>query len=161
MWDWFYRFPAIVPTTETKEQEESRVMQEMETKEEVKYAKPIETIQVPKEEEEVVEVAKNDEFDIDKLARCVAKAETANFTRGYGLTHNNWQGIKHWNTAPCPWVPKLAMCKFESQEASNEAFKKIRSTWYKWIPTYSKADKWTGWDRTQNWMNIVLQCYNN
>lgn len=86
-------------------------------------------------------------------------AETHNCKKGYWKTHNNCFWIKHWNTAPCPWVPKLAMCKYETPEQSYEAFKKIWSKWYKWVPNYAKAKRWTWNDRPQTWLNHVLHYY--
>lgn len=99
-------------------------------------------------------------FDIYKLARAVAMHETANFTLWYGKTHNNWQGIKHGNTVPCPWVAKMAMCKFSSQQESHEAFVKIWSTWYGEMPTYEMAVRWSGDDRASEWLSNVTYFYN-
>ena len=100
-------------------------------------------------------------LDLDKLAYAVSMAETSWFTKWYWVTHNNGQWIKHWNTVPCPWVPKLKMCKFNSQEESNEAFKKIWGTHYKRFPDIRLAEIWTGKDRAETWLNAVKQYYYN
>lgn len=121
----------------------------------------------PKEKEAIKEeIKKLDDIinnkwgvDLDRLAKAVAIAETTNCTKGYGVTHNNCFWIKHWNTVPCPWVPKWAMCKFKTKEESFEAFKTIWGRWYKTYPTYEQAHRWTGWDRVYNWLNIVKANY--
>lgn len=99
-------------------------------------------------------IVKND-FDIDRLAYAVAMAETWNCKYWYGKTHNNCFWIKHWNTAPCPWVPKGKMCKFKSKEASYEAFKKIWEKWYKKYPDRQLASRWTWADRVDTWLEHV------
>lgn len=99
-------------------------------------------------------------FNIKKLAYAVSMAETSGFTKWYWVTHNNWYWIKHWNTAPCPGVPKLVMCKFDTKQQSTEAFIKIWSKWYWRFPDYNMAYKWTWWDRTMNWLNTVTYYYN-
>jgi len=101
------------------------------------------------------------EFNIDRLSYAVSMAETSWYSKWYGVTHNNWHGIKHWNTAPCPWVPKLYMCKFNNRGESHEAFKLIWQKWYGEFPTYAMADRWTGWDNTSDWLRIVNFYYMN
>jgi hypothetical protein len=86
-------------------------------------------------------------------------AETHNCTKGYWKTHNNCFWIKHWNTVPCPGVPKLAMCKFNTHEESYEAFKIIWTTHYKKFPTIKMAEVWTWKDRSEIWLNAVKQYY--
>ena len=120
----------------------------------------------PKAIEEQVRVAeevfiKSEGFDIDKLARAIARHETWNCTLWYWATHNNCFWIKHWNTAPCPWVPKLAMCKYSTPEESYEAFKIIWNKWYIWMPTLAMAERWTWKDRAQAWLNNVTNFYYN
>lgn len=100
-------------------------------------------------------------FDIYKLARAVAKHETANFTKWYGKTHTNWQGIKHWNTVPCPWVAKMKMCRFNSQKESHDAFVKIWSTWYWEMPNYEMAVRWSWNHNAEAWLRNVTYFYNN
>ena len=99
------------------------------------------------------------EVNLDSLAFAVSMAETGWFEKGYWLTHLNGQGIKHWNTVACPWVPKMKMCRFSSQEESNEAFKIIWSKWYGWFPTLAMAEKWTGADHAEDWLRIVKFYY--
>ena len=114
---------------------------------------------IPKTQEKTVEGVKTSEFDINKLAKAVAKHETKDCTLWYGASHNNCFWIKHANTAPCPWVPKMAMCKYDTQEESYEAFKIIWAKWYVWLPTYAKAKKWSWDDRARDWLNNVLYFY--
>ena len=109
---------------------------------------------------EVKQAVKTD-FDINKLAYCVSIAETWWFTKWYWVTHNNWQGIKHGNTILCPWVRKMAMCKFKTKEESNQAFITIRNKWYKGMPNIQKAIKWTWADSANDWLRIVKWCMSN
>ncbi len=86
--------------------------------------------------------------------------ETKNCTEWYWKTHNNCFWIKHWNTVPCLWVPKMAMCKFDTPEESYEAFKIIWTKWYWELPNKNKAITWTWNDRSQIWLDNVLYFYN-
>lgn len=98
-------------------------------------------------------------LDINRLSYAVAMAETHNCTKWYWATHNNCFWIKHGNTVPCPWVPKMAMCKFETPEESYEAFKIIWGKWYKIFPDIYLAEVWTWKDRANTWLNTVKQYY--
>lgn len=100
-------------------------------------------------------------YDIGKLSWAVGMAETWGGKRWYGASHNNLHGIKHGNTAPCPWVPKLKMCRYSDPQQSHEAFKKIWSRWYKRYPDYALAKKWTGSDRVHTWLKNVNYWYNH
>ncbi len=111
--------------------------------------------------QEEKQAVKSEEFNINKLAYAVAMQETKNCTLGYWKTHNNCFWIKHWNTVPCPWVPKLAMCKFNSPDESYEAFKIIWQKWYWWMPNLEKAERWTWKDRASIWLANVNYFYNN
>lgn len=106
-------------------------------------------------------VSQTSSFDIYKLARAVAKHETASFTLWYGKTHTNWQGIKHGNTVYCPGVAKMKMCKFNSQQESHDAFVKIWSTWYGEMPNYEMAVRWSGNHNARDWLRNVLYFYHN
>ena len=103
---------------------------------------------------------KSSKFNINKLAYAVAMQETKDCTLGYGKTHNNCFWIKHWNTVPCPGVPKMAMCKFETKEESYKAFKIIWSKWYWELPDYEMAKRWSWDDRAGIWKYNVLHFYN-
>ena len=118
---------------------------------------------VKKVEPMVVPVVKTTEkpFNLDKLAYAVAMQETKNCTLWYWATHNNCFWIKHGNTVPCPWVDKMAMCKFDTPEESYEAFKIIWSKWYWEMPTRRMAVKWSGNDRADIWLKNTLYFYNN
>ena len=107
------------------------------------------------------EEVKTTEFDINKLAYAVAMQETKDCTLGYGKTHNNCFWIKHWNTVPCPGVPKMAMCKFKTKEESYEAFKIIWQKWYGELPNYEMAKRWSWDDRAWVWLYNVLHFYNS
>lgn len=107
------------------------------------------------------EEVKSTKFNINKLAYAVAMQETKDCTLWYAKTHNNCFWIKHWNTVPCPWVPKMAMCKFKTKEESYEAFKIIWIKWYWGLPNYEKAKRWSWDDRAGIWLNSVTWFYNN
>ena len=109
--------------------------------------------------QEVKQELKSENFNINKLAYAVAMQETKNCTLGYWKTNNNCFWIKHGNTVPCPWVPKLAMCKFNSPEESYEAFKTIWSTHYKTFPNLYMAKVWSGDDRAKVWLDNVTYFY--
>lgn len=110
---------------------------------------------------ERIENLLNNGFSLDVLAYSVAMQETWNCTKWYGLTHNNCFWIKHGNTVPCPWVPKMAMCKFSSPEESYEAFKIIWTKWYWELPDINMAKRWSWDDRADHWLNNVLWHYND
>ena len=120
---------------------------------------PKKQIKTPESNDKVVEDITQGEVDLNKLAIAVSMAETSWFTKWYWLTHFNGQGIKNGNTVPCPWVPKMKMCKFSSQEESHKAFITIWSKWYGWFPTLAMAEKWTGSDNAEDWLRIVKFYY--
>ena len=142
---------------ETPKREETKTLQNQ-AKLEQRETKQVFATQNTQEKKEVV---KSENFDINKLAYAVAMQETKNCTLGYWLTHNNCFWIKHGNTVPCPWVPKMAMCKFNSPEESYEAFKIIWQKWYTWMPNYAKAKRWSWDDRASIWLKNVHYFYNN
>lgn len=99
-------------------------------------------------------------FDIDKLALAVAKAETGNCTTGYWVTHNNCHWIKSGNTYPCKTRSGSRMCVFKDTEESFTAFKVIWGKWYKKMPNLVSANAWTGKDRAVTWLYNVNHHYN-
>ena len=109
---------------------------------------------------EIAVEGKRNVFSLDKLAYAVAMQETKDCTLGYWKTHNNCFWIKHWNTVPCPWVPKMAMCKFKTKEESYRAFKIIWTKWYWELPNYEMAKRWSWDDRAWIWKYNVLHFYN-
>lgn len=121
--------------------------------------KPIEKVKEPVKE--VKAPVEPKWYDIDRLARAVAMAETGNCTKGYWKTHFNCHGIKSGNTYPCPWTPKGKMCKFKDKEESFTAFKVIWMRWYKTLPTHAQAVRWTGADSSTTWRKHVLYYYYN
>lgn len=100
-------------------------------------------------------------FNLDHLAWSVAGAETNHCAKWYGKSYNNCFGIRNWNTAPCPKVGINRMCIYERPEDSYEAFKKIRSTRYKWRPDMNKARKRTGNDHASTRLANVNHLYHN
>lgn len=99
-------------------------------------------------------------FDIDKLAYAIAMAETHNCERWYWKLYNNCFWIKNWNTAPCKKIWNNNMCIYETKEESYEAFKKIRSTWYKIYPTKELASRRTWNDNPITRLSNVWYYYN-
>lgn len=87
-------------------------------------------------------------------------AETGNCTKGYGLDYSNCFGIKNGNTAPCDKIGNARMCIYEKPEDSYEAFKLIWGTWYNETPTLADAQKWTGGDNPQQWLDNVYYYLN-
>lgn len=89
-------------------------------------------------------------YDIDKLAYCVAQAETQNCTTGVGKTKNNCFGIKRGGS----------FISFKTPQSSYEAFKGLWQRGYGAFPTLRMAARYTNNDRPQEWLNIVNTCYN-
>lgn len=99
-------------------------------------------------------------YDIDRLARAVAMAETGNCTKWYGKTYNNCFWIRNGNTAPCPKVGRNRMCIYEKPEDSYKAFKTIWTKWYAWKPNLKMAQRWTWHDNAVRWLSHVNLHYN-
>lgn len=102
--------------------------------------------------------------DLDKLAKAVARHETSSFTKGYGVSHNNGQGIKQGRTCPCKTKPGSTskMCYFQSQQESNETFKCVWSKVYGGrMPTKADAVRYSGNDGASNWLKNVTNFYYN
>ena len=121
--------------------------------------KPIEKVKEPVKVVKPQEQPKIDSYDIDRLARAVAMAETGNCTKGYGKEYRNCFWIRNWNTAPCPKIGKNRMCIYEKPEDSYIAFKKIWSKWYAWKPNLKMAQRWTGHDNAVRWLSHVNHFY--
>ena len=79
---------AIVANKEiiwSQADEDKRIAQEK-----AKEKKPVKvTPKLEKKQEKPKEVKIDTSFDLDRLARAVAIAETGNCTKGYGKTYNN------------------------------------------------------------------------
>lgn len=151
VWDYLLE-KAIVENKEiqwTQEMENKR-LEALKPKEVVKPAPKVE-----KQPEQPKEVKIDTSYDINKLAKAVAIAETGNCTKWYGKSYNNCFWIKHWNTAPCPKIGRSRMCIYEKPEDSYEAFKIIWSKWYKWPPNLRTARRWTGNDNATRWLSHV------
>ena len=150
---------AIVANKEiiwTESMERERIAQEK-----AKEKKPVKvTPKVEKKQEKPKEVKIDTSFDLDRLARAVAIAETGNCTKGYGKTYNNCFWIKNGKTAPCPKIGKSKMCIYEKPEDSYKAFKIIWSKWYKTHPNLISAQRWTGHDNAVRWLSHVNLHYN-
>jgi len=152
------KMPAIVANQEiiwTEKMEAERIAQER-----AKVVKTTKvTPKVEKKQEKPKEVKIDISFDLDKLAKAVAMAETGNCTKGYGKTYSNCFWIKSGKTAPCPKVGKNKMCIYEKPEDSYEAFKVIWAKWYKWHPNLVSAQRWTGHDNAVRWLSHVNHHY--
>lgn len=161
-WDYVtQKMPAIVANSEVIWTE--KLEQEKQALERAKENKP--TKVTPKVEKPVlatkeVKIDTKPDFDLDRLARAVAMAETGNCTKGYGKTYSNCFWIKSGKTAPCPKVGKNKMCIYEKPEDSYEAFKVIWAKWYKWHPNLVSAQRWTGHDNAVRWLSHVNLHYN-
>lgn len=161
-WDYVtQKMPAIVANSEviwTEKMEAERIAQERAKV--VKTTKVTPKVEKKQEKPKEVKIDTKPDFDLDRLARAVAMAETNNCTKGYGKTYNNCFGIKNGNTAPCPKIGKSKMCIYEKPEDSYEAFKKIWSKWYKTHPNLVSAQRWTGHDNAVRWLSHVNLHYN-
>jgi len=93
------------------------------------------------------------DFSLDRLARAVARHETANCTTGIGPQTNNCFGIRDFTT---DWFKF-----YDTPEDSYKDFKRIWSTYYKGFPTVKMAEKWSGKDRVDAWMCNVEKFYKN
>lgn len=122
--------------------------------------KPTPKVEKTQESPKEVQIDTKPDFDLDKLARAVAMAETGNCTKWYGKTYNNCFGIKSGRTAPCPKVGRNRMCIYEKPEDSYIAFKKIWSKWYAWKPNLKMAQRWTWHDNAVRWLYNVNHHYN-
>jgi len=93
--------------------------------------------------------------DLDKLAYAVAMAETKNCTRGMGLSRNNAFGIMTWERG---FREGRTYAKCEDSYAD---FKKIWAKYYGGFPTWEMANRWTGSDNVQTWLDNVTFYYYN
>ncbi len=94
-------------------------------------------------------------LDINKLAHCIAVAETNDCTKGMGITKSNCFGVMTWERGFREGK------RYNNKKESYEDFKRIWLKSYKTFPTYSMAVKWTGNDSARRWLNIVTGCYYN
>jgi hypothetical protein len=94
-------------------------------------------------------------YDLDKLARAVAHAETGNCTKGAGLSHNNAFGIMTWPNG------KRQFKRYATCEESYEDFKRIWSRYYGRFPDHRLAVKYTGNDRADTWLANVKAIYSS
>lgn len=94
-------------------------------------------------------------YDLDKLSRAVAFAETGGCKDGTAIKRKNCHGIMQWTNG------KRSAKYFASFEESHTAFKKIWMKSYKSYPTRALAKKWTGNDHPDRWLAAVNQYYNS
>lgn len=92
-------------------------------------------------------------YNLDKLAKCVAVAETSWCTTGMWRTKNNCFGIMHRPNWKRTWKT------YSSKQASFDHFKRIWNKSYWAYPNYKLARKRTWWDHTQSRLNTVNSCY--
>lgn len=99
-------------------------------------------------------------FDIDRLAKAVAMHETADCKKWTWIKYDNCFWIRNGNTAPCKKTSTWGFCIYDTPSESYEAFKKIWSKNYGWLPTLEMAKRWSWNDRPEAWRNNVLYFYN-
>lgn len=92
-------------------------------------------------------------YDIDKLARCVAKHETVSCTKG-SAKYNNCHGIMQWDKKG-----NRSFRRYKTKEDSYEHFKAIWQKSYGGLPNLAKAKKYSGNDRANIWLANVNKCY--
>lgn len=91
--------------------------------------------------------------DLDKLAKAVARHETASCTLG-SAKYNNCFGVMEWING------KRRFKRYASKEESYAHFKKIWAKSYGGMPTLAKAKKYSGNDKSVAWLNNVTKFYN-
>lgn len=91
--------------------------------------------------------------ELDRLAKAVAKQETANCTKGSAKV-NNCFGIMAWTKG------KRHFKAYPTKEASYEDFKRLWAKSYGGFPTLAKAKKYSGNDRAHIWLKNVTKFYN-
>jgi hypothetical protein len=90
-------------------------------------------------------------YDLDKLAKAVAKHETNDCKAKVGAAvYNNCFGIKY----------NGKFARYKTKQASYDDFKRIWSTYYKKFPNHALAKKYSGNDRPQTWLSNVTLFYN-
>lgn len=94
-------------------------------------------------------------LDLDKLAKAVARHETASCTKGAGKTHNNCFGIMQWNKKG-----QRSFKRYAAREDSFKDFKRIWAAYYGRFPDLKLAKKFSGNDRPQQWLSNVTTFYN-
>lgn len=92
------------------------------------------------------------QVDLDRLAKAVAKHETANCTKGSAKV-NNCFGIMAWSKG------KRHFKLYPTKEASYEDFKRLWAKSYGGFPTLAKAKKYSGNDRAHIWLRNVTKFY--
>lgn len=89
-----------------------------------------------------------DGTDLNKLAYAVARHETANCTKGSGK-YNNCHGI----------IRNGGFVRYSTKEESYKDFKQLWKKWYKKFPDYELAHRYSGGDRTNEWIYNVTKFY--
>lgn len=117
----------------------------------------ISKVEAPKVEEKLEDtILYVVDFDLDKLAYSVAMHETKNCTLDY------WSALQN----NCFWIGKFQNWKrvwfkyYNSPEDSYDDFKRIRTSYYWWLPDINKAIKYSWNDRAEEWLNNVMFYYN-
>lgn len=93
-------------------------------------------------------------YDLDKLAKAVARHETCSCTCGNSASRNNCFGIMAWKNG------KRYFKAFETKEDSYADFKRIWSTYYKRFPDLALAKRYSGNDKPNAWLSNVTTFYN-
>lgn len=88
---------------------------------------------------------KEQQLDINKLARAVAWHETKDCTLGVGATHNNCFGFRRGG----------GFVRYDTVEESYADFKRTWQRYYKIFPTIKEARIYSGDDRAEDWLRNV------
>jgi len=96
------------------------------------------------------------DYDVVKLCKAIAVAETGGCKDGTARKRMNCHGIMAWDKQGNRY-PKY----FKSHEESHKECERIWSTYYKRFPDRSLAARWTGNDNADHWLNNVRTAYAN
>lgn len=91
---------------------------------------------------------------MNRLAKCVAVAETGYCMKGSGVSHKNCFGIMEYSTG------KRRLKHYSNVGESFDDFKRIWNDYYGALPSKALAAKWTGNDNPEIWLNNFYSCYN-
>ena len=92
--------------------------------------------------------------DLERLAYAVSVAETANCTKGSGVSKNNCFGIMEWPNG------ERQLKWYNTTQESFDDFKRVWLRGYGGrFPTLADAKKWTGNDRSKIWLQTVKEKY--
>ena len=105
-------------------------------------------MEVPRENDSGGDPDGSSGIDLDRLAYCVAIAETGDCTRGIGPRTNNCHGV----------MKAGKPVYFASKQESYDRFKEIWQKGYGGYPTLEQAQVYTGNDHPETWLSNVRAC---